>query len=246
MYRGAEAYQFLLEVVCGLSSPLLGETAVMGQFRAFCAEAKLPSTSWGWFLRQFMADVLADAKCVRRDHLQGLGSQSYGGLVRQHLADVELAAVLGAGQLAREILPWIVGKTQVRLFYRNQLPPETLLDKYRRVKIDRLAQAPASWDDQTTALVIAAPLSALQTENWIGLQSVCFSKILDLRGAAAKDPLRYSRPIIELPELFATLSRDRQRLDDGVAAARTEIRRLAQRRTQQAQFRPFGWEDLCA
>ena len=30
VYRGNEAYGFLLEVICGLNSPLLGETAVMG------------------------------------------------------------------------------------------------------------------------------------------------------------------------------------------------------------------------
>jgi glutamyl-tRNA reductase len=245
-YTGAAAYRFLLEVVCGLNSPLLGETAVMGQFREFCAEANLPPTSWGWFLRQFMADVLADAKRVRHDHLEGLGSQSYGGLVRQHLARIPLTAVLGSGQLAEEILPWITAKTQVRLFSRNLNAGEALLSRHAQIQIDQFTDAAALWDEQATALVIAAPLSADQIENWIKLQPVRFSKILDLRGEAATDPLRSSLPVIALPQLFATLNRDRGRLDEGAAAARAAIARLAQRQTQQAQFRPFGWEDLCA
>ena len=84
VYRGREAFGFLLEVICGLNSPLLGETAVMGQFKEFCSHARFPNTPWGWFLRQLTANVLVDTKRVRRDHLQGIGSQSYGSLVRQH------------------------------------------------------------------------------------------------------------------------------------------------------------------
>lgn len=246
VYQGREAYQFLLTVVCGLDSPLLGETAVMGQFREFCSEAKLPPTSWGWFLRQFMTGVLADAKRVRHDHLEGLGSRSYGGLVRRHLSQVSFTAMLGSGQLAQEILPWVIGKTEVRLFCRNPISAESLLTRYPRLRIDELSAAAALWDDQPTALVIAAPLSATEIENWIKLQAARFSKILDLRGEAASDPLRSSIPILKLPELFATLDRDRGRLDEGVVQARAEINLLAQRQTQQAQFRPFGWEDLCA
>ena len=85
IYRGEDAYRFLLEVICGLNSPLVGETAVLSQFREFVAHAKLPNTSWGNFLRQLISNLLVDAKRVRHEHLQGLGSQSYGSLVRQHL-----------------------------------------------------------------------------------------------------------------------------------------------------------------
>ena len=35
VFRGEEAYRFLLEVICGLNSPIVGETAVMGQFKEF-------------------------------------------------------------------------------------------------------------------------------------------------------------------------------------------------------------------
>jgi len=246
VYRAEHAYQFLLEVVCGLNSPLVGETAVMGQFREFCAQTKLPATSWGWFLHQFMSDVLVDARRVRHEYLQRLGSQSYGGLVRQQLAEVSTAAVVGSGQLAEEILPWLIGKTHVRLFYRNRLRAEALLAKHPQIQIDQFEGAAAVREDRPTALVVAAPITAGAIENWMKLQQVSFSKILDLRGEAVTDRLRSSAPVIELSEMFAELKSDRQRLSERAAGARAEIKRLTQLRVGQAQFRPFGWEDLCA
>src|SRR5215831_12199098 len=85
IFRGREAYRFLLEVVCGLNSPIVGETAVMGQFKEFSQHAKFPTTSWGAFLRRITSNLMMDAKRIRHDHLQGIGSQSYGSLVRQHV-----------------------------------------------------------------------------------------------------------------------------------------------------------------
>src|SRR5262245_10577278 len=78
VYLGRAAYQFLLEVICGLHSPLVGENAVMGQFRKFRTSAVFPDTTWGKFLRGLTTDLLVDARRVRHHHLQNLGSQSYG------------------------------------------------------------------------------------------------------------------------------------------------------------------------
>src|SRR5205814_7558160 len=54
--------------------------------------------------RQLATNLMIDAKRVRHDHLQGIGSQSYGSLVRQHVKGLPAVAVLGSGKLAREIL----------------------------------------------------------------------------------------------------------------------------------------------
>jgi len=246
IYCGNDAYRFLLEVICGLNSPLTGETAVMGQFREFCAHARFSDTSWGRFLRQFTSNLLVDAKRVRHDHLQGLGSQSYGSLVRQHVKEMPIVAVLGAGQLAREILPWLIGKTNVRLFYRNLARAKDLLDEYPEIELKQYALADAIWKNENAGLVIAAPLRATDVKQWVTLQSSNFSKCLDLRGEALSDPLSLAFPVIKLSELFDALRNERQRLEGRVTAARAEIKQLVQRQAQQAQFRPFGWEDLCA
>ena len=73
-YEGQVAHNFLLEVICGLRSPLVAETAVMGQFKEFCASARFPMNEWGAFLRRVTSDLLVEAKHVRRRHLEGLGS----------------------------------------------------------------------------------------------------------------------------------------------------------------------------
>ena len=246
IYHGRAAYEFLLEVICGLNSPLLGETAVMGQFREFCAHARFPNTSWGWFLRQFTANVLVDARRVRHEHLQGIGSQSYGSLVRQHVKGMPTVAVLGAGKLAREILPWLIGKTTARLFYRNWQRAKDLLKEYPEVQLDQYSADDAGWEQKETGLVIAAPMKAAEVESWVRSQSSTFSKCLDLRGDAETDPVSLPIPVIQLSELFDALRTERQRLEGRVDAARGQIKQLVSRQSHQAQFRPFGWEDLCA
>jgi glutamyl-tRNA reductase len=246
VFRGQDAYRFLLEVICGLNSPIVGETAVMGQFKEFSLHARFPKTPWGSFLRQFTSNVLIDAKRVRHNHLQGIGSQSYGSLVRHHVKGMPTVAVLGAGKLAREILPWLIGKTKVRVFYRNWEHAKDLVQKYPEIQLDQYSETDAVWMGGEAGLVIAAPLQAEHVEGWARVQSCRFSKCLDLRGEATSDPVAMPAAVIKLHELFAALRTERERLEGHIEAARAEIKELVSRQSQQAQFRPFGWEDLCA
>jgi glutamyl-tRNA reductase len=244
VFRGAQAYRFLLEVVCGLNSPIVGETAVMGQFKEFLLHAKTPKTPWGSFLRDLNTNLLIDAKRIRHAYLQNLGSQSYGSLVRQNVKGLPSVAVLGAGKLAREILPWLIGKTKVRIFCRNPHRAADILSEYPEVELLQYSASDAGWNEREAGLVIAAPLKAAEVQHWASLQDAHFSTCLDLRGEAESDPV--AMPVIKLHELFEALRSERQRLAGQVEAARGEINQLVQRQTQQAQFRPFGWEDLCA
>ncbi len=246
VFRGQEAYRFLLEVICGLNSPIVGETAVMGQFKEFLLGAKFPKNHWGSFLRQLATNLMIDAKRVRHNHLQGIGSQSYGSLVRQQVKGMPSVAVLGAGKLAREILPWLIGKTKVRVFYRSWEHAKDLLETYPEIDLVKYSDADARWQQNEAALIIAAPLSADEVSRWRRAQSANFSKCLDLRGEAASDPVCADCEVIKLNELFDALRTERERLESHVETARAEIKQLVQRQSQQAQFRPFGWEDLCA
>jgi glutamyl-tRNA reductase len=246
IYEGQAAYNFLLEVICGLRSPLVAETAVMGQFKEFCASARFPMNEWGAFLRRLMSDLLVDAKRVRSRHLEGLGSQSYGGLVRQHLKGVPSVVVLGAGQLAEEILPWIVGKTDVTVCARNVAHAEALTQQFEEIHLAQFAIAGSIGETRETAVVIAAPIKAVDAKCWMNRQATPFAKVIDLRGEAESDPIHSSLPVIRLSEMFAAIRDERPKLIARVAAARDEITRAAQRLIEQAQFRPFGWEDLCA
>jgi len=226
-YRGREAYQFLLEVICGLHSPLVGENAVMGQFRQFRAAAQFPDTAWGNFLRKLMTDALVDARQVRHLHLQNLGSQSYGSLIRRHLKGQSSVAVLGAGSLAREILPWL---TEARVFYRNWQHAKDLQTEHPQIQLEQLKMDDAGWKCETASLVIAAPIDAQRINEWVSQQQVSFSLILDLRGSAATDPISSVLPVINLSELLASLQQEREKIAHRVISARAEIEALASQR----------------
>ncbi|HET6670056.1 MAG TPA: hypothetical protein VFH15_07460 [Pyrinomonadaceae bacterium] len=246
IYQGEAAYRFLLEVVCGLRSPLIGETEVLGQFRDFCSKAKFPPTSWGWFLRQITSDLMVDAKRVRHRHLEGLGCQSYGSLVRHQLKGIPSVALIGAGQLASEIVPWLISKPDLTLFCRNPLRAQILVNQYPQLQLEQFTMANAGQGNGKTGLVIAAPLTSHEIENWVELQQRCFVMAIDLRAEAASDAIQVSFPVVALVELFAAAKDDQHRLASRVAAAQTEIELAVERQTQQTRFRPFGWEDLCA
>ena len=246
VFRGHDAYRFLLETICGLNSPIVGETAVMGQFKEFQLSAKFPKNHWGSFLRQLATNLMIDAKRIRHNHLQGIGSQSYGSLVRHEVKGLPSVVVLGAGKLAREILPWLIGKTKVRVFYRNWQNAKDIVEQYPEVELVQYSDADATTEQIEAGLVIAAPLRASQVERWIESQSAAFTKCLDLRGEAASDPVSMDGVVIKLNEMFDALRTERERLQGHVEAAREAIKQLVERQLQQAQFRPFGWEDLCA
>jgi len=95
IYSRGESYRFLLEVICGLNSPLVGETAVLGH-SASLSRRQNSNTSWGNFLRQLISNLLVDAKLVRHEHPTGTRKSSYGSLVRQHLKGVPSSRCLAA------------------------------------------------------------------------------------------------------------------------------------------------------
>lgn len=108
-FSGAEAYAFLLRFACGLESRLVGETEIFGQikesWRTFSA---VPSA----LSRQFdswVQSLFQDTKEVRARQLSGLGSASYGSQVRRLLGAATAGPTLlvGAGQLAQAVAPWL-------------------------------------------------------------------------------------------------------------------------------------------
>jgi glutamyl-tRNA reductase len=257
-YEAEQAYRFLLETICGLHSPLLGETEVLGQFREFCFATRFPSNAWGQFLRQLTTDLLTDAKRIRQQHLQNLGSQSYGSLARHEFKGFASVAVLGAGQLAQEILPWLRDCAEVRVFARNLPRAQAALNALPKpilnLTLTSLEAEPCPWAstwasspaDAECGLIVAAPLSAVTIKTWVERQGTPFTKTLDLRGESAHDPLQLPGAVRSLEALFASLQADQERSAQRARNAQAAIAQLAQRQSRQLQCRPYGWEDLCA
>jgi len=111
-FEGADAYAFLLRFAAGLESKLVAETEIFGQiktaWREFCDRGSpLSSRLSAWIQLLFQ-----DAKEIRSQHLSRLGSASYGSQTRRLLGDEAGAGptlLVGAGQLAQSVAPWLPG-----------------------------------------------------------------------------------------------------------------------------------------
>ncbi len=260
-----EAYRLLLEILCGLQSPLLGETQVMGQFKTFLASLGREQ-SW---LNRLGQRLLADAREIRTQHLQGLGSRSYGSAVRRYLSTAEHVVLVGTGKLAQEVLPFLTdegrsvdqwGRTTETSNAPAPLASARLGDTTARSNgreggcdvgtstfTYRLLDSVDTFagPDVTTALVIAAPVPS----EIIDRVAACYGSlccVIDLRGELGSAPLHVNVPVISLQDLFARMTATHGSAARHVEAARVEIASRSRRYELRDELRPFGWDDLCA
>lgn len=239
VYRGEAAYSFLLEVVCGLKSPLAGETEVMGQYREILSQFKGPK-----LLQKILEAVLVDAKAIRHAHLSKLGSQSYGSLCRKILSELKSLHVLGAGQFTEELLPWFSDKKTVYVHGRHIENRAKLARDFSYVHLVSLAEGAAGLATADTALIVAAPMSSSEIRKWVGDKK--FTTILDLRGESRLDPIQGLSNVVSLKDFYQNLENHQAQIRDKVELAKADITRLASEKSRQAELRPFGWDDLCA
>jgi glutamyl-tRNA reductase len=155
VYKGYSAYQLLLEVVSGLHSRLLGETEVMRQFRESFKNSILPRNSFGEYLMKLRDEIIEDSRKLRSGHLRNLGDQSYGGLANRFLKAARNVIILGTGQLAEQVLPWVLENgRKVRVLGRNWDRLHYLQTRFP-VQISSLEKVEIEED----AIILCAPVS---------------------------------------------------------------------------------------
>jgi glutamyl-tRNA reductase len=114
-YAGAAAYGFLLRMACGLESKLAGETEIFGQVKETWAAFSVRDLPLARELGSTVQRLFRDVKQVRSLHLSGIGSASYGSMVRRLLDNSDATGeprpvlLIGAGQIAHAVAPWIKG-----------------------------------------------------------------------------------------------------------------------------------------
>ena len=120
--QGPEGYQFLMEVICGLKSRLLGETEIVSQFKE----------AFDKFLAQNVRDPIVtltlqklfkDAKKIRHNHLSDVGQYSYAGMTKKLITNRDhgpLILLVGSGQLSQDILKVMNKKFNIHLLARNK------------------------------------------------------------------------------------------------------------------------------
>lgn len=242
LYQRQEAYRYLLEVICGLQSPLKGETEVLGQFRSrFVNEAAdLP----GW-LFSVVQSLITDSKLIRRNHLDGLGSQSYGSVLRKKIPADHHAVIFGSGSFSREILPWLADLPEVRVVCRDRCKAAGLAEEFPNVSLYEYGED-LELAGCRAAIIVAAPLAAIEIEAHLGAQKLIPSFMFDLRAESDSDVLATSARQYSLTAFFQELVESNETVRSRVDAAFTAVNERIERIKNRQTHRPFGWDDICA
>jgi glutamyl-tRNA reductase len=235
-----EAYHLLLEIICGLRSPMLGETQVMGQFKTFLASLDKDQAA----LRKLGQRLLSEARIISERHLRQLGSRSYGSATRKRVADCPQVVVIGTGALAHELLKFLVDGSRHVDQWGRRAPAEVSYPSgvtYRQLG-DR---TPVPLSQVPTAIVIAAPVPSVIVDD-VARRYAGLCRVVDLRGETDLGPLDVAAPVVSLNELFAEIEAARRDSVQHVEAAQAGVVRLSREYALRAEPHPFGWDDLCA
>lgn len=235
--QGEQAYEFLLKIICGLDSPLLGETEILGQFKDF---AKKNEKSFSGPIRDMVNSLLRDAKKIRSEYLQNLGCTSYGSLLRKELKDVSIPlTVVGAGSLAQDILPWFA-KSQAVVQVVTRRPQKYIeIVQQKNVKLSSFEEIASL--KKEGVLVIAAPV----TSQWIAdnFPLSHYQYVYDLRADSHQDSL-VGDQVTHLQSLFSNIERNKRQAVRTKELAIAAIKKQVHHLSLIERPRPFGWEDL--
>jgi glutamyl-tRNA reductase len=247
IYSDIEAEEFLIEVLCGLKSPLVGETEVFGQFKLWWQGLEDSD-----FKRKFEAriqQIYSIVKKIREESLCGLGSQSYGSLLRKKISELRAQTsddvcidFVGAGQLVEEMVPWVEKKWKFRIWCRNP-------DRIEGKEIAQKASSVKSMEEEgsvSNLLVVAAPLSHEELNFWIKKRNNGEDlHVFDFR----HDSMNYNgsdqfRQFLHLDHFTSEVEEKKQQIQFHINEAKAKITNWKQSELNRAQVRPFGWDDL--
>jgi glutamyl-tRNA reductase len=107
LYQDTAAYEFLLKLACGLQSRLAGETEIFGQIKQCWQQYSRRDGALAQQLHATMQRLFRDVKELRSQFLSGIGSASYGSLVRRLLdaGDAAAGAATGTADWCRADCP---------------------------------------------------------------------------------------------------------------------------------------------
>jgi glutamyl-tRNA reductase len=231
-----EAYALLLEIVCGLRSPVVGETEVQAQFKAFLASLDRHRDAP---LLRLGQRVLADAKVIRQRHLQGFGAHSYGPLVARHVPEGRRIILVGTGALAAEVARSITGRGHTI----DRWGRRAVDDRHVYHLLSEARDRPVESGDPA-ALIIAAPAS----QSDLLAVAACYShlrEIIDLRASHERSAFGHDARVTTLDDLFVEARSVSTAPVSRLSAARRDISSLGQAYGRREELHPFGWDDLC-
>jgi hypothetical protein len=262
LHTGAEAYRFLLQLACGLESEIAGETEILGQVKQAWRDCETAAGEQARLLRPWIQRLLQDTKEIRSEYVVGLGSATYGSLVRRLLGGSSQGPtlLLGAGQLAETILPFL-DTGEVLVWNRSRARAEEMLSRQRKAQIEgrvQLLDSTAAAEDaawkRARDVVICIPADAARdaarVQLWrhhgapeghvlhLGIDSTAGTAWAQLDGIATLRDLFGLRDS-QATQRDAMLARARK-----VCANKAQLARLDDADGSRAGSSNHGWEDL--
>jgi glutamyl-tRNA reductase len=244
IFKSDAAYNYLIEVLCGLHSPIVGETEVLGQFRLFVESQKALGDDRFLDCQKWLQFIFTEVRRIRTEHLVGIGSHSYGSLIRRYVKDSESITMIGAGHLAGEILPWLSHKKELRIITRTIAKAFPFKLKIPHLQIHSYDCA----DSISEVLIIAAPISDELIQKLISSSGVNVKAIFDLRGEANSlhTNVANSIQVVPLHDFFKTLEHRKLELKNKVLEIQGIIQERSLAYINRLELRPLGWDDICA
>jgi len=238
VHSGFSAIEYLVKVLSGLESPVLGETEVLGQFK----KQVVPQLNEKTEMAEVVQFVLNLVKMVRSKHLVGLGSQSYGSLVRRILKAEQHVLFVGAGVLAESIFPWIKDSKKNMFAVRSPENFENSEIYEANSDLQTFALSDKFNFDFPLNVIVCAPIEAKKLESF--LKDAKVNKIIDLRDESETDPIANIKcEVFDLKEVFGEMTAHADKKEGLIKAVKKDINIKIEEKF--VKHRPFGWEDLC-
>jgi hypothetical protein len=262
-FQGAEAYAFLLRFAAGLESKLLAEAEIFGQIKQAWRDFSERGSPLVHQLDPWVQHLFQDAKAVRAQYLANLGSASYGSQTRRLLGEEAHGGpilLVGAGQLAQTVAPWLTGS---ELWLWNRTPQRALELSRELIKRDssrpvRLIEADreselAAWRAAHNVVVCVpsdAPRDAARIAAWRerAQRGERGGRVIHLGlGAEGVAPWNELPELVSLGALFDMLQAQSEQRRRQFERARRACQEKALLRSLGANSsHPHSWEDLAA
>ncbi|GEM_PF-1969994 len=237
VFKGVHAYQFILEVICGLHSLIKGETEIFGQFKEFSVRNKMVIDNL--LMTELFKQLLTDCKTLRSSRIQNWSHNTYGSVTRKLLMPKDGVALLGAGQLAEEIAPWLKQvKTKSVILRRSKHLPAP----FDSFQVEMTQNLSASSD--ITVLVVAANVTNDELKSYVA-RWPNLRMVVDWRGDEHWIPLK-TEHVFRLHDLKANDEKSKHEQEQRIQLVSEDIQAKALEFTKKAKHNPWGWEDFCA
>lgn len=241
---GEAAYEYLLEIICGLKSQLLGENEIVAQFRSAYQAYASQSHKNSEILR-ILEKLFKDAKEIRSKYLIGLGQKTYASLTRKHLmrTQAQKVLILGSGQLAEDMVNQLKKKTMIFLSARNELKVRNFEREHQIF--------PVNWESKKSWLNYSHIVNTIGFEGEL-LGDTFFQEwqqrhlrkcFIDLGSPSCiTTKMKDSPEFIELSDIFKEGAIVEDQKEVKIANAKNFLKKLSKRRAELMRQKSFHWQ----